>query len=102
MFSLGYKVGSDASRIAVRADDHGVSRTGQEFNGEIESYEFLGRSHVPVAGTDDLVYARDLFSSVGKGGDGLCSTDPVELTHAEVCSGCQSCLGRVRRRDTNL
>src|SRR6202521_5768353 len=102
MFRLGYKVGGDASRIAVGADDHGFGGTGQEFNGAIESYEFLGRGHVPVARTDDFVHARYFFSSIGKGSDGLGSTDAVELAHAEVCSRCQSCLSRARRRDSNL
>src|ERR1700674_6127130 len=99
MFSLGYKVGSDASRIAVRADDHGFGRTSQEFNGAIESYELFGCGHVAVAWTDDFVHARDFFGSVGKGGDGLCPSDSVELRQPEVCSRRQGCLGRVRRRD---
>src|ERR1700675_4946917 len=102
MFRLGYKVGSDASRIAVCADDHGFGRTRQEFNGAIESYELLCRGYVPVARTNDLVHARDFFSPIGKGSDGLCSTDPVELTHAEECGRRQSCLGRARRRDAYL
>src|ERR1700686_4115929 len=102
MFSLGYEVGSDASRIAVCADDYGFGRTSQEFNGAIESYEFLGGGHVPVARTDDFIHARDFFSSVGKGGDGVCSTDSVELTHAEKCRRRQGWLGRARRRDANL
>src|SRR5260370_34529851 len=79
MFSLGYQVGGDASRIAVCADDHGFGGTRQEFNGTIESYEFLGSGHVSIARTDNLVHARNFFSSIGKGSDGLCPTDPVEL-----------------------
>src|SRR5580704_14508929 len=102
MFRLGYKVRSDASRIAVGADDYGFGGTRQEFNGAIESYEFLGRGHVPVAGTDDFVHARYFFSSIGKGSDGLASTDAVELAHAEECRRRQGCLGRARRRDSNL
>src|SRR5258708_5939047 len=102
MLRLGYKVGSDASRIAVCADDHSFGRTSQEFNGAIESYELLRCGHVPVARTDNLVHAWDFCSSIGKGGDGLCSTDSVELTHAEECSRRQGCLGRARRRDANL
>src|ERR1700730_12875210 len=102
MFSLGYKVGGDASRIAVCADDHGFGGTGQEFNSAIESYEFLRCGHVPVARTDDFVYARYFFSSIGKGSDGLGSTDAVELAHAEVCSRRQGCSGGARRRVSNL
>src|SRR5207245_2583836 len=102
MLRLGYKVGSDAHRIPVCADDDRFSRPSQKLNGAIESYELLRCGHVPVARTDNLVHAWDFCSSIGKGGDGLCSTDSVELTHAEECSRRQGCLGRARRRDANL
>src|SRR5260221_10341383 len=102
MFRLGYKVGSDASRIAVRADDHSFGRSSQKFNGAIEGHEFLGCGYVSVARTDDLVHARNLFSSISKRGDGMCPSDPVELAHAEECRCRQGCLRRTWTRDANL
>src|SRR5271157_2586090 len=102
MFRLGHQVGSDASRIAVFADDDRFGGTSQEFNGAIESHQFLGCGHVSVAWTDDLVDARDAFRSISKGSNGLCPTDSVELAHAQECCRRQRCLRRARRRDANL
>src|ERR1700674_2259745 len=102
MLRLGYKVGSDTSRIAVCADDYGFGRTRQKFNGAIESYELLGCGYVSVARTDDLVHARDFCSSISEGSDSLCPSDAIELAHAEECRRRQSCSGRARRRDAYL
>src|SRR5258708_35220754 len=99
MFRLGYKVGSDASRIAVRADDHSFGRSSQEFDGAIEGHEFLGCGYVSVARTDDLIHARNLFSSISEGGDGMRPSDPIELAHAEECRRRHASLGRTRIRD---
>ena len=63
---------------------------------------FLAAVTYRLPGTDDFVHARNFFSSVSKGGDGLRSTDSVELAHAEECRRRQSCLGRARRRHANL
>src|SRR5271169_3115549 len=102
MFSLRHQIGSDAIRIAVFADDNGFGGASQEFNGAIESHELLGSSYVSVARADDLVHARNFLSSIGKGGDGLRTTDSVELAHAEKGSRRQGCLRRARRRNANL
>ena len=102
MFRLRHQVGSDASRITVCADDDGFGWTSQKFDGAIEGHQFLGSGDVAVARTNDLVHARNLFSSISKSSDRLRSADAKELAHAEECRRRQSCLRRARRRNANL
>ena len=87
--------------LALLANEHGFGRTSQELNGAIESNQFLGSGHVPVAGTNNLVHARNALRPIGQRGDCLCSANAVELAHAKKCGRRQSSLDRAWRHHTN-
>src|SRR5271155_2612843 len=101
MSPLRHQIGSDASGIAVCADDDGFGWSRQKFNGAIEGHEFFGSGHVPVSRADDLVHARNTFGSIGQGSDGLCTAHSIQLAHAEECSGRQGYLSGARRCNAN-
>jgi hypothetical protein len=62
----------------VREDEH-LARTGEHVDADVTHHELLRRSHVCVAGADDLVHARDRARTVCQRGHGLRAADLVDL-----------------------
>src|SRR5271156_2975173 len=101
MLRLCNQIAGDENRVALLADENSFGRTSQELNRAIECNQLLGRSHIPVAGTDDLVHARDALRPISQRSNRLRPTNAIELAHTEKRRRSQSRLSGARRHHTN-
>ena len=78
----------------VVGHDHDLGRPGKGGRHTHHAAHLLfGDRDVAVAGAHDDVDGRDRFGSVGHGGDGLCSTDAVELVDTHQVGGGEQLVG---------
>ena len=90
MLGLRQEVGGDPVRIGVAVgEDQHLGRPGDHVDADLAEHQALGRRHIGVAGTDDLVDRRDRRGAVGERRHRLGAADAVDLVDAGERGGRQ-------------
>ena len=96
MLGLCDEVAGDISCVAAFAGDHNLGWSGEYIDCTVKSYQALGGGDVKIAGADYFVYALEI-STIGQYGDGVRTTQAIELRYAEQV-GCGESPARVWAR----